>query len=116
MIVKGQQIQSSVGGTNVVFWPLEIAGSRKVDGYEFPLALELSNSSQDPLTVDEAAKAIRDVSEKGIITDLLNKHGGLLIRGVHEVQQKPSRHWYMLRKRGEAVSPMSKLVSQGAGQ
>jgi hypothetical protein len=28
------------------------------------------------------------VSEKGIITDLLNKHGALLIRGVHDVSAK----------------------------
>jgi hypothetical protein len=81
MAVKGQQIESSVGGTNIVFRPFEIPGSRKVDGYVFPLALELSTNSQDLLTVNKAGKEIRDVSENGIITDLLNKHGALLIRG-----------------------------------
>jgi hypothetical protein len=114
MTVKGQQIESSVGGTNVVFRPFEIPGSREVDGYVFPLALELSTTPENILTIDTAANAIRDVAEKGIITDLLNKHGALLIRGVHDVSAKTFSTLIHASEEGRGRKPYEQVGFSGS--
>lgn len=41
----------------------------------------MSNASGAELTLDEAAAALRDLSQRGITTELLNKHGGVILRG-----------------------------------
>ncbi|KAL3474473.1 Clavaminate synthase-like protein [Aspergillus californicus] len=72
---------STVGGLTVKFDSVQIPGSRIVNGNVFPLALVLSNANGGHITVDEAATAIRDLSQRGITTELLNRHGALLLRG-----------------------------------
>jgi hypothetical protein len=66
----------------------DIPGSRIVDGNSFPIGLQLSSTSKDVLTAVRAAEAIRHVAEKGHITELLTRHGALLIRGVDDVSTK----------------------------
>src|ERR1700689_4922264 len=79
---------SQVDGVDVVFQPFDLPGQRIVHGNKFPLALRISKSSGEKLSLDEGAKAIRDLSERGITTQLMNTHGALIIRGVGD----PSPH------------------------
>lgn len=75
---------SEAGGSTIIFDSVEIPGSRIVHGNVFPLALVLTKEDGSNPTVDEAATAIRDLSERGITTELLNKHGALLLRGPRD--------------------------------
>jgi len=83
-----KEIISEVDGVQVAFRPFDLPGSRIVHGNIFPLAMTLSNLSGTQITLDEAAKAIRDLSERGITTELMNKHGALVLRGPRD----PSAH------------------------
>jgi len=53
-----------------------------VHGNIFPLALKISREDGEKLTLEQGAKAIRDMSARGITTKLMNAHGALIIRGV----------------------------------
>jgi hypothetical protein len=79
---------SQVDGVDVVFQPFDLPGQRIVHGNKFPLALRISKSNGEELSLDDGAKAIRDLSERGITTQLMNTHGALIIRGVGD----PSPH------------------------
>ncbi|MCJ1302223.1 hypothetical protein MMC08_005026 [Hypocenomyce scalaris] len=79
--VQQDDIVSIVKGVKVVFQKFDIPGSRIIHGNVFPLALEVSKESGEQVSVDEATKAITDISGRGIITDLLTKHGGIILRG-----------------------------------
>ncbi|KAL6231964.1 hypothetical protein BDW75DRAFT_247544 [Aspergillus navahoensis] len=63
---------------------MKVPGARLVHGNVFPLALLLTTEDGSQPTVEEAASAIRDVSSRGITTDLLNKHGAIILRGPRE--------------------------------
>ncbi|BCS25274.1 uncharacterized protein APUU_41718S [Aspergillus puulaauensis] len=75
---------SQAGGSTIIFDSVEIPGSRIVHGNVFPLTLVLTKEDSSNPTVDEAATAIRDLSERGITTELLNKHCALLLRGPRD--------------------------------
>lgn len=77
-------ISSHIGGTHVVFEPISLPGERVVYGNVFPLALQYRKLSEGNFTLEEAAAAIRDLSERGITTQLMNTHGALLLRGCPE--------------------------------
>jgi hypothetical protein len=49
-----------VDGVDVVFQPFDLSGQRIVHGNKFPLALRISKSNGEELSLDEGAKAIRD--------------------------------------------------------
>jgi len=83
-------IISKVDGVEVAFRPVTLPGQHLVHGNIFPFAVAISKVSGGSVTVDEAEKAIRDLSQRGITTELLNKHGALIIRGVPE----PSPHTF----------------------
>jgi hypothetical protein len=75
---------SEAAGAAISFDSVTVPGSRIVHGNVFPLALVLSREDKSNPTVDEAAAAIRDLAVRGIITELLNKHGALLLRGPRD--------------------------------
>jgi len=81
-------IVSTVDGVDVVFRSFDIPHQRVVHGNAFPLGLHVSKSDGEKLTLEEGAAAIRDLSKRGITTELMNKHGALIIRGVRD----PSPH------------------------
>ncbi|KAI9743690.1 MAG: hypothetical protein M1818_003006 [Claussenomyces sp. TS43310] len=83
-----EPIYSEVDGVKVAFKPAALPGARVVHGNVFPLALLMSKPDGSKLTLDEGAAAIRDLSEKGITTKLLNTYGAVILRGVRE----PSAH------------------------
>jgi len=101
-----EEIFSIVNGNKITFSKIDIPGSYKVAGNVFPLGLSLTNSSGGAPTTEEAAAALADVSSRGIITELMNKHGALLIRGpgdssarafsqlVTAVEEKRGHHEY----------------------
>jgi hypothetical protein len=60
---------------------VEIPGQHVVNDHLFPLVLRLTKNNGSQVTLDEAAKALRNLSERGITTDLLNKHGCVIFRG-----------------------------------
>ncbi|GAB7356271.1 hypothetical protein MBLNU459_g7080t1 [Dothideomycetes sp. NU459] len=74
-------IVSEVDGVKVVFEQIKLPGSRIIHGNIFPLALQYTKIGDGELTLDESAAAVRDLSERGITTSLLNKHGALILRG-----------------------------------
>jgi hypothetical protein len=76
------------GFGNVQLRCFDIPGSRIVNGNAFPIGLQLSSTSKDVLTAERAAEAIRHVAEKGHVTELLTKHGALLVRGIYDVSTK----------------------------
>jgi hypothetical protein len=83
-----QDIISVVNDTEVLFRQFNIPNQRVVHGNIFPLALNISKVNGEKLTLDEGAAALRDLSQRGITTELMNKHGALVIRGVRD----PSAH------------------------
>jgi hypothetical protein len=88
MTVSQPDIVSEVDGVKVVFKPFPVPGQRVVHGNAFPLALNIGRQDGQKITLDEGAKALRDLSERGITTQLMNKHGALLIRGVRDPSPK----------------------------
>jgi hypothetical protein len=78
------EIFSEVDGTKVVFTPFKSSNARLVYGNTFPLALNIARADGSHITLDEGAKALRDLSERGITTDLTNKHGAIIFRGVKD--------------------------------
>lgn len=66
---------------DVVFKQIILPGSHDVHGNIFPLALAYEKKGSGEFTLDEAAAAIRDLSERGITTELMNRHGALILRG-----------------------------------
>ncbi|MCJ1301646.1 hypothetical protein MMC08_004447 [Hypocenomyce scalaris] len=83
-IAEEKGIISEVDGVKVVFQAFDLPNSRIVHGNVFPLALNVSKVSGAQVTVDEQANALRDLSRRGITTDLMNKHGALIIRGARD--------------------------------
>ena len=81
-------IRSVVDRTDVTLKRFDVPGARVIDGYTLPWAFEISKSSGGSVSLDEASKALRDISQRGIITKLLNEHGALLIRGSTESSPK----------------------------
>lgn len=78
---KASDIVSEVDGVEILFTPFDLPGQRVVHGNVFPLALQVSKISGDEkVTIEETTKAIRDISERGIITELTNKHGAVIFR------------------------------------
>ena len=65
----------------VHFDPIELPGQRIIHGNTFPLVLKI-NKKGGEVTLQEAADATRDLSGRGITTELLNKHGAVIFRGV----------------------------------
>lgn len=76
-------INSEVNGVKIIFRPIQLPNQRIVHGNVFPFALHYGKESGE-LTLEEAEKAISDISERGIITKLMNKHGALILRGSPE--------------------------------
>jgi translation initiation factor IF-1 len=76
-----KEIISEVDGVKVIFRPIDLPNARIVHGNQFPLPLQMTKESGEKVTLDEAANAIRDLSQRGITTELMNKHGALLLRG-----------------------------------
>ncbi|KAG9571375.1 hypothetical protein KCU71_g196, partial [Aureobasidium melanogenum] len=74
-------ISAEVEGAHVVFEPVDLPGQRMVYGNVFPLTLAYKNASGEELTMDQAVAAVRDISERGLVTELMNKHGALILRG-----------------------------------
>ncbi|OCK73177.1 Clavaminate synthase-like protein [Lepidopterella palustris CBS 459.81] len=114
MAFKIEPIHYSVGGTSIVLQPFDVPGSRLVDGAVFPLALELTKTSPGPLTPDEAALALRDISERGITTELLNKHGAILIRGVGNPSAKTFSKLVKASEEGRGRKPYEQLGFSGS--
>jgi hypothetical protein len=75
-----RSVVSKTDGVTVNFDPIEVPGQRNVHGNTFPLVLKMSKPDGE-LTLDEAAAALRDLSARGITTQLLNKHGAVILRG-----------------------------------
>lgn len=75
---------STVDGVDVVFERFDLPGQRIVHGNLFPIAFEIKRKDGEKITLDEGARAIRDLSERGITTKLMNDHGALIIRGVRD--------------------------------
>lgn len=74
-------IASEIDGVKVVFEPAAVPGQRTVHGNAFPLLLKVRKVGDEQITLDETAAALGDLSERGITTELLNKHGAVIIRG-----------------------------------
>jgi alpha-ketoglutarate-dependent taurine dioxygenase len=81
---KATDIISEVDGVEVLFTPIDLPGQRVVHGNVFPLTLQVSKiSGNEEISVEEASKAVRDIAERGIITDLTNRHGAVIFRQPH---------------------------------
>ncbi|KAK4938706.1 hypothetical protein LTR10_020889 [Elasticomyces elasticus] len=74
-------ITAATGTIEVDFEPIEIPGQHVVNGNIFPLVLKITKSDGSEVSLDETAQALRNLSERGITTDLLNKHGCVIFRG-----------------------------------
>lgn len=59
---------------------VDVPGFRIINGYTFPLALVVKSS--DLSNTNATKKFLEQISSEGIITDLLNKHGAILLRGL----------------------------------
>ena len=110
----GKSITSDVDGVKIIFRSLDLPGQRMIHGNIFPLALEASRASGEKPTLDEQAKALRDLSERGITTDLMNKHGALIIRGARD----PSAHAFSVlvhaAEEGRGHKPYDQLGLAGS--
>lgn len=111
---KNDQITSEVDGVKVAFTPFDLPGSRIVHGNVFPLALKLSNTSGAQITLDEAAKAVRDLSARGITTELMNKHGALILRGVNDASAHAFSVLVHAAEEGRGHKPYDQLGLAGS--
>ncbi|KAF8852598.1 hypothetical protein BDZ45DRAFT_599619, partial [Acephala macrosclerotiorum] len=59
----------------------ELPDSRLVHGETLPLGLRLSIPEREQ-TIDEIGQLIKDLSGKGVLRELLSKHGAILFRGL----------------------------------
>jgi hypothetical protein len=116
MTVATEPIRSSAAGASVVFQPVPVPNARIVDGNTFPLALSISKTSTDsaPLTVDEAAAAIRDVGERKILKDLLDKHGAVLIRGIGNPTPETFSKLIIAAREGMGRQPYEQIGFSGS--
>jgi hypothetical protein len=105
---------SQAGGVKINFDSITLPGARIVHGNVFPLALVLSKEDGGSPTVDEAAAAIRDVSERGITTDLLNKSGALLLRGPRDPSASAFSRLVHAAEEGRGHVPYEQLGLAGS--
>jgi hypothetical protein len=69
----------------VQFEAFEVPGGREYYGHVLPYGLKVttpSGSDTDEPLVNDAAAALSSLAQSGEITELLNRHGAVLIRGV----------------------------------
>ncbi|KAL4939246.1 hypothetical protein BDV06DRAFT_214465 [Aspergillus oleicola] len=107
-------LTSTAGGLEINFDSTDIPGSHIVNGNIFPLALLLSKADGSKITVDEAATAIRDLSARGITTDLLNKHGALLFRGPRDPSANAFSRLVHAAEEGRGRVPYEQLGLAGS--
>jgi len=113
MTLPNSAIDSDVSGTGVILSFFDIPGARMVDGNIFPLGIQLSTTSGDKLTADKAAEVLRIIAEKGTITELLNKHGALLVRGVDEVSPRTFSALIHASEEGRGCIPYEQVGFSG---
>ncbi|OGE55068.1 hypothetical protein PENARI_c005G10441 [Penicillium arizonense] len=82
--IPNDEIISHARNEPILFKRLELPEARIVHGNIFPIAYELVKHTGATPTLEESSEAIRDLSTRGVITDLLNKHGALLLRGPRD--------------------------------
>lgn len=61
---------------------VNLFGCRIVNGHSFPLVLKVTATNVKDR--DGIAKQLSDISKRGIFTDLLSKHGAVLLRGLDD--------------------------------
>lgn len=109
-----QEFHTDVDGVKVVFKSFPLPDERIVHGNVFPLGLSISRESGGQITLDEGADAIRELSKQGITTKLLNTHGAVIIRGVHD----PSPHAFSVMihaaEEGRGHAPYDQLGLAGS--
>lgn len=112
---SSQQFVCNVDGQKFLFDSFDIPGARKVHGNTFPLAFNITKASGEQPTVSEAASAIRDLSERGIVSDLLVKHGALLLRGPRDPSAKAFSTLVHAAEEGRGHKPFDQLGLAGSG-
>ncbi|KAJ5759975.1 Clavaminate synthase-like protein [Penicillium odoratum] len=75
---------SNINGNQVIFTSFELPNSRIIHGNVFQIGLNISKVDGSQITLEESAAAVRDLSERGITTDLTNKHNCVILRGVND--------------------------------
>ena len=68
--------------TSIQFEAFDVPGARTYDGSVLPGAFNIKSTNGEPVKVLDAAAALRDLGESGKLTELLNRHGAVLFRGV----------------------------------
>ncbi len=70
--------------TTIDFEAFHIPGARAYDGNVLPYGLKVvsQDSTTSSPTVEDAAAALRSLAESGKLTELLNRHGAVLFRGI----------------------------------
>lgn len=68
------------------FQPFDVPGAQTVHGNAFPYGLEIHRpdgaASSGVPTVDDAVTAIASLAESGRLSELLQRHGAVLIHGI----------------------------------
>lgn len=111
---SGKRFTSNVNGNTILFESFDVPGARRIHGNVFPLALNITKPSAEQVTVDEAAAAIRDLSERGITTDLLNTHGAVLLRGPRNPSAKAFSTLVHAAEEGRGHKPFDQLGLAGS--
>jgi len=68
--------------TTIVFEEFDVPGARTYDGNVLPAGINIKSRSGEPVKVSDAAEALRSLGESRKLTELLNRHGAILFRGV----------------------------------
>jgi hypothetical protein len=109
-----QPFTSEVGGVKITFNPFPVPNSRIVHGNVFPLALNLTKEDGSQPSLKEAEDALRDLSQKGITTKLLNKHGAVLIRGPRDPSAQAFSRLIHAAEEGRGRIPFEQLGLAGS--
>ncbi|OCK75221.1 Clavaminate synthase-like protein [Lepidopterella palustris CBS 459.81] len=105
---------SEVDGVKVAFRPFVLPNARIVHGNVFPLCLSVEKVDGGKISVDETAAALRDISSRGITTELMNKHGALLIRGPRDPSAKAFSKLVHAAEEGRGHEPYDQIGLAGS--
>lgn len=113
-IDTSKDIVSDVDGVQVSFRPVTLPNQRVVHGNIFPLVLQIVSNSNHPITLESSATALRDLSERGITTDLLNKHACVIFRGCPDSSAKAFSTLVHASEEGRGHEPYDQIGLAGS--
>ncbi|KAJ5921730.1 hypothetical protein N7454_009204 [Penicillium verhagenii] len=89
---------------SVTFQPFNVPGSRQVYGNAFPYGLRVQASDDEPTTrpIDDSVASLAELAESGHISELLRKHGAVIISGLGHAS-------------GESFAKLINAIERGRG-